>query len=60
MKTRLSKEEKQALINRYLSGESVRTIVSDTGVARSSLYSWIKSYKVESNNNPNITLNNLM
>lgn len=56
MKTRLSQEEKQSLINRYLSGESVQTIVSDTGVARSSLYSWIKSHNVESKDNPNITL----
>ena len=45
MKTILSQEHKQELVNRYLKGESVQSIVTDAGVARSTMYSWINSYK---------------
>jgi len=41
---RLSTEEKQALVARYQSGESVAEICADTGVARSTFYTWIKPY----------------
>ena len=56
MKTKLSQKEKQELVNRYLAGESVQSIIIDTGVARSTMYSWIKSYKKSLNTNTNITL----
>lgn len=35
MKTKLTQEQKQGLIQRYLSGESVKSITDDTGIARS-------------------------
>ncbi len=35
---RLSAEEKQELVVRYQSGESVAEICADTGVARSTFY----------------------
>lgn len=41
---RLSIEEKQALVARYQAGESVAEICADTGVARSTFYTWIKPY----------------
>lgn len=45
MKTKFTQEQKQELVNRYLSSESVKSITADTGVARSTLYSWISAYK---------------
>ena len=45
MKTKFTQEQKQELVNRYLSSESVKSITADTGVARSTLYSWINAYK---------------
>ena len=45
MRTKLTQEQKQELISRHLSGESVKSITADTGVARSTLYSWINAYK---------------
>lgn len=41
---RLSTEEKQSLVSRYHTGESVAEICADTGIARSTFYSWIKPY----------------
>lgn len=43
---RMSTEEKQSLVARYRAGESVAEICADTGVARSTLYTWIKPYTV--------------
>ena len=41
---RLSAEEKGALVARYHAGEAVTEICADTGIARSTLYTWIKPY----------------
>lgn len=41
---RLSTEEKQSLVARYHAGDSVAEICADTGIARSTFYTWIKSY----------------
>ena len=38
--------EKQALVARYRAGESVAEICTDTGVPRSTFYTWIKPYTV--------------
>ena len=45
MKSKLTDNEKQAIINRYLSGEKISNLTKETSVARSTLYSWIKAYK---------------
>lgn len=45
MNRKFTQEEKQTLINCYLSGRSVKSIITDTGIARSTLYSWINAYK---------------
>lgn len=41
---RLNAEEKQALVSRYHAGESAAEICADTGIARSTFYTWIKPY----------------
>lgn len=43
---RLSTEEKQVLVARYHAGESAREICADTGIARSTFYTWIKPFAV--------------
>lgn len=37
--------EKQQLVSRYLNGKSVASICADAGIAKSTLYSWIKQYQ---------------
>ncbi len=51
-----SKPQEQEFVNRYLSGESVKAISSDTGIPRSTLYYWIKNYKNAPKHNLDITL----
>lgn len=41
---RWNAEEKQSLVARYRAGESVAEICADTGIARSTFYTWIKPY----------------
>ena len=45
MKTNYTKEQKQELVLRYYNGESVSTICLQTGIPRSTVYTWIKPYK---------------
>lgn len=47
---RLRTEEKRTLVSRYHAGESVAEICADTGVARSTFYSWVKPYSVSTTN----------
>ena len=42
MKTTYSGTQKQAILDRYFSGESVKTLVSDTEIPRSTIYAWVK------------------
>lgn len=41
---RLGAEEKQSLAARYHAGESAAEICADTGIARSTFYTWIKPF----------------
>jgi len=50
MSKKFSKEEKQILIGRYLSGESVLSIIHDTNISRSTFYAWIKQHDIENEN----------
>lgn len=45
MKSKRSDDEKQAIIDRYLSGEKISYLLQENGIPRSTLYSWIKAYK---------------
>lgn len=47
---RLSTEEKQSLVARYHAGESAAEICADTGIARSTFYTWIKPFTVTMTN----------
>lgn len=51
MNRKYSNNEKQIILNRYLSdGESSATILADTGIPKSTFYSWLKAYKKEQEN----------
>jgi transposase-like protein len=45
MNRKYTEAEQQSLIERYLSGESVLSILEETAIPRSTLYSWIKIYR---------------
>lgn len=48
MKRTYTQAEKQALIDRFINNrETVASIVEDTGIPKSTLYSWIKVYQEE-------------
>ncbi len=58
MKRKYSNEEKQKIIERYISGkESSANILTDTGIPKSTFYSWLKSYREEQENNKRKTVN---
>ena len=40
-------EEKQAAIDRYISGEPAASILVDTGIPRSTFYGWLRTYREE-------------
>ena len=42
MKKLYTEEQKTEILQRYWSGESVSSISADTGVAKSTLYKWIR------------------
>ena len=49
---RISIETKESIINRYNNGESVAELTEATGVARSTIYGWLKASQSESENKP--------
>lgn len=42
MSKHYSQEQKKDIINRYFLGEGVDSLSEETGVSRSTIYSWIK------------------
>lgn len=51
MKQRYGDEEKQKIIDRYISdSESYNSIFADTGIPKSTFYSWLKVYREEQAN----------
>ena len=44
---KFSKEQKQQLVARYQNGESVTNICLETGISRSTFYSWIKLFQTQ-------------
>ena len=58
MGKRHSKEEQQAIVNRFLIGnESVADIVTETGIARSTIYGWIsQSREIKAPKNIELTV----
>ena len=57
----ISIETKTSIINRFNNGESVSELTEATGVARSTIYGWIKAAQSDSENEPvnKKTVNNL-
>ena len=49
MKT-YTQEEKQTIIDRYMSGEPSASILADTGIPKSTLYGWLRTYWEEQGN----------
>ena len=48
MKNTYTSEQKQTIIERYISGgETYSQISADTGIAKSTFYSWLKEYNIE-------------
>ncbi len=45
MKHHLGLAEKQVLVSRYLGGETVSAICTETDIPKSTLYTWIKQYQ---------------
>ena len=58
MNKKYSVFEKQAAVERYRIGESVSSIVSDTGIPRSTIYTWIKHTADEASAKPTVSLKN--
>lgn len=44
-----TQEEKQAVIERVISGEPSARILADTGIPKSTFYSWLRIYREEQN-----------
>lgn len=42
MNQKHSDDEKQKIVDRYQNGESVTSLINDTGIPRSTIYAWIK------------------
>lgn len=58
MKNTYTSEQKQTIIERYISGgETYSQINADTGVAKSTFYSWLKKYNVEKETTKKKTVN---
>ena len=50
MSRKYDDKEKQAVIDRYISdGEPSASILSDTGIPKSTFYSWLRAYREEEN-----------
>ncbi len=50
---RKTKEQKELAVKRYLSGESVTSIIIDMGISRSTLYLWAKQFREAQNETAN-------
>ncbi len=47
MKKTYTKEQKQSIINRFISGEPAARILSDAGIPKSTFYGWLRAYNEE-------------
>ena len=56
MKKSYSAAEKEAVVNRYIGGESVLAIHKDTGISRQTIYRWIEDVQHRVYNKKGINL----
>ena len=59
MKKIYSKTERQAVVNRYVQGETVTSISNSTGISRGTVYSWIKHAQEDKYNHRDINLRDI-
>lgn len=52
-----TQEEKQAVIDRVISGEPSAHILADTGIPKSTFYSWLRAYREEQEDDNRRTVN---
>lgn len=52
-----TKEEKQAIIDRFMSGELSANILADTGIPKSTFYGWLRTYREEQEADKRKTVN---
>ena len=58
MKHKYTNEEKHQIITRYIAGgKTAASIIADTGIPKSTFYSWLKAYKKEQENNKRKAIN---
>lgn len=58
MKCKYTNEEKQRIIDRYISGgEASAGILADTNISKSTFYSWLKVYREEQVNSKRKPIN---
>lgn len=58
MKCKYTNEEKQKILDRYISGgETSAGILADTGIPKSTFYSWLKIYQEKQENNKQRPIN---
>ncbi len=58
MKCKYTNEEKQKILDRYISGgEATADILADTGIPKSTFYSWLKAYREEQENSKQRPIN---
>ncbi len=43
---RTTKEQKEIAVKRFLSGERASAIISEIGISRSTLYLWVKQFRL--------------
>ena len=58
MNCNYSDAEKQKIVDRYQNGESVISLVNDTGIPRSSIYAWIKQKADTKNASKKVSVKN--
>lgn len=51
---RLTKEQKKLVVKRYLAGESVKVLLNEFGISRSSLYLWVKQSREGNQDKQNV------
>ena len=48
MKSKFTHEERQAILDRYISkSESPTSIIKSVGISKSTFYKWLSDYKIE-------------
>ena len=55
MRKNYSEEQKMEILSRYRSGETLSSICKNTGISKSTLYQWKKTYNLKKRKELNLT-----